>query len=140
MFVQGVCAATGWEPSGIGPNCTFVGEHKWRGDLLVGSCARNVRSALDKFQQAWIASLLDRTSSSSVLIFEDEQRSGDPDGTRQSLRTWAQTDKRVRLLLAQPLLYPRWSRTQWLALCRNMLVSEAAAALSTTATRRRSTR
>lgn len=122
----GVCsAASGWEPSGTGPNCTFVGSDSWSGQqLMIGSCARNVRAALEGHSQAWITLLLD-AGSGGALIFEDQQRSGDPDGTRAALRAWAASDSRVRLLLAQPLLYPRWSRTQRLALCRNMLAQEA---------------
>lgn len=95
---------------------------------MVGSCARNVRRALDSHSRAWITSLLD-TSHGGALIFEDSQRSGDPDGTRATLRVWAADDPRVRLVLAAPLLYPRWSRTQRLALCRNMLAQEAVRSL-----------
>ena len=131
---RGTCSAGGWAPlragsPADGPNCTYIGRRDWHGALLVGSCARNVRPALEQHQRAWVTSLLDRTAG-SLLIFEDEQRAGDPDGTRAALRGWAAADDRVRLLLAQPLLYPQWSRTQRLALCRNQLVREAAASLS----------
>lgn len=128
----GHCTSAGWAADGIGPNCTYVGRRQWhRSTLLVGSCARNVRSALEQHAQAWITSLLDTASAGNTdgvgaLIFEDEQRSGDPDGTRAALRAWAVRDTRIRLMLAQPLLYPRWSRTQRLALCRNMIAYEAA--------------
>ena len=128
----GVCSADGWAAQGVGPNCTFVGRRGLHhSTLLIGSCARNVRQALEQHAQAWVTSFLDVASASgghggSALIFEDEQRAGDPDGTRAALRDWAARDSRIRLLLAQPLLYPRWSRTQRLALCRNMLAHEAA--------------
>lgn len=94
--------------------------------MLLGSCARNVRHALEQHSHAWVTSLLDANPGSGALIFEDEQRKGDPDGTRAALRAWAARDDRIRLLLVQPLLYPRWSRTQRLALCRNTLAQEAA--------------
>lgn len=127
---DGRCTAGGWTTDGDGPNCTFVGKRSWRGSaLLVGSCARNVRRSLERYAQAQVTSLLSAAAvlgGGGVLVFEDEQRSGDPDGTRAALREWAARDRRVRLLLAQPLLYPRWSRTQRLALCRNMLAHEAA--------------
>ena len=132
----GRCGATGFASGvdAIGPNCTFVGRRQWhRSTLLIGSCARNIRHALEEYAQAQVTSLLDAAGSNGdssegggVLIFEDQQRAGDPDGTRAALREWAARDRRVRLLLAQPLLYPRWSRTQRLALCRNMLAYEAA--------------
>ena len=127
---SGVCtAASGWALSGIGTNCTYVGSNSWADQqLMVGSCARNVRKALDGHSRAWITSLLDKAHG-GALIFEDAQRSGDPDGTRAALRAWAAADPRVRLLLAAPLLYPKWSRTQRLALCRNMLAQEAVRAL-----------
>ena len=122
---QGVCATTGWEARGVGPNCTYVGQTAWSHEsIMVGSCARNVRAALTRHSRAWIVSLLD-TTDGGALIFEDQQRAGDVDGTRSELRSWSAVDKRVRLLLAAPLLYPKWSRTQRLALCRNMLVREA---------------
>ena len=133
MQRAGRCTPTGWVagngPVGsvaTGPNCTWVGKRSWHGAIMLGSCARNVRAALERHSQAWVVSLLDTSPGSGALIFEDEQRSGDPDGTRASLRAWTARDTRIRLLLAQPLLYPKWSRTQRLALCRNMLVREAA--------------
>jgi hypothetical protein len=93
---------------------------------MVGSCARNVHAALEQHSRGWVTSLLDVVSpGGGALIFEDEQRAGDPDGTRATLRAWAAQDPRIRLMLAQKLLYPRWSRTQRLALCRNMLAHEA---------------
>ena len=129
-FLHGRCSESGWMPEGTradGPNCTFVGSRSWTGQLMLGSCARNVRSALEQHSKAFIESLLShpRGGGGGAVIFEDEQRSGDPDGTRTMLRSWASRDPRIRLLLAAPLLYPRWSRTQRLALCRNMLVHEA---------------
>lgn len=126
---SGVCASTGWSDFGTGPNCTYVGSRDWIGrELMVGACARNVRVQLERHSQRWITSLLD-AAAGGVLIFEDSQRAGDPDGTRGALRAWAARDARVRLLLAAPLLYPKWSRTQRLALCRNMIVQEAARVL-----------
>lgn len=123
---SGVCTPSGWAPSGVGPNCSFVGSRSWRGSILVGSCARNVRTVLERHSRAWIESLLSSVDGAAgALIFEDEQRAGDVDGTRAALRAWASADARVRLLLAAPMLYPRWSRTQRLALCRNMLAREA---------------
>lgn len=127
----GHCGAGGWLPASstvgnAGPNCTWVGRRSYRGSVLVGSCARNVRAALEQHSQAWVTSLLETQPGSAALIFEDAQRSGDPDGSRAMLKTWAAADSRIRLLLAQPLLYPKWSRTQRLALCRNMLAHEAA--------------
>ena len=119
-----MCTASGWAERGDGPNCTYIGSRELPGQLLIGSCARNVRAALQGHSRAWVESLLGESRGSAV-IFEDEQRSGDPDGTRQLLQAWAASDGRVRLVLAQPLLYPKWSRTQRLALCRNTLVSEA---------------
>jgi hypothetical protein len=128
--VLGRCSSEGWSLDGTGPNCTYVGGRIWRAQLLVGSCARNIRAALDGHSREWITSLLDQVNShekgAAAMVFEDEQRSGDPDGTRRALRAWAAQDTRVRLILAAPLLYPRWSRTQRLALCRNMLIREAA--------------
>ena len=136
LETRGRCSSDGFSTAAAnGPNCTYVGSHSWSGELMIGSCARNVRSALERHSRAWVGALLDHLAAGGgggggVLIFEDEQRSGDPDGTRKSLRSWAAQDARVRLLLAAPLLYPRWSRTQRLALCRNMLASEARKALS----------
>ena len=130
--VAGHCTSAGWALDGVGPNCTYVGRRHWhRSTLLIGSCARNVRKSLEQHSRAFVTALLDTASAShsdsvGALIFEDEQRSGDPDGTRAALRSWAALDSRIRLLLAQPLLYPRWSRTQRLALCRNMIAHEAA--------------
>ena len=124
---DGVCGTLGWAPlGGTGPNCTYVGRRAWGGGaLMLGSCARNVRKALETHTEEWITSLLQQHADSGVLVFEDRQRSGDPDGTRARLVDWATRDERVRLILAAPLLYPVWSRTQRLALCRNMLMHEA---------------
>ena len=128
----GVCDAAGWAREGSGPNCTFVGHRLWHWHnatehIVVGSCARNVRAPLEHGSRVWIEGVLEQ-SGGGALIFEDEQR-GDRDGTRRYLRAWAASDPRLRLILAQPLLYPRWSRTQRLALCRNMLAREAVRAL-----------
>ncbi|KAL1530382.1 hypothetical protein AB1Y20_001289 [Prymnesium parvum] len=140
MIVQhGVCSPIGWSPEGHGPNCTFVGDHAWMQQthiaarapsIIMGACARNVRSALEKHTRPWAEKVLDLTGG-GMLIFEDEQRAGDPDGSRKYMMEWASVDKRVRLILAQQLLYPKWSRTQRLALCRNMLAREAAYHLPT---------
>ena len=125
---HGHCSTSGWVSTSTTPstpNCTWVGKRSYRGSMMVGSCARNVRAALEQHSRAWVTAFLDTQPGSAALIFEDQQRSGDPDGTRAALRNWANSDPRVRLLLAQPLLYPKWSRTQRLALCRNMLAHEA---------------
>ena len=60
---SGTCSAGGWAPLGAdgpadGPNCTYIGRRDWHGALLVGSCARNVRPALEQHQRAWVTSLL----------------------------------------------------------------------------------
>lgn len=123
----GACTTSaGWSAEGVGPNCTYVGKRSVRGNLLIGACARNVRAVLERHSRAWVESLLDTSPASAAVVFEDQQRAGDPDGTRALLREWAAHDTRVRLILAQPLLYPKWSRTQRLALCRNVLAHEAA--------------
>ena len=128
--------ATGWSSAAVmsGPNCTFVGRRTWHHTaLLVGSCARNVRHSLEQHAKDWLTLVLDMVAASrsdglgaAAIIFDDAQRTGDPDGTRAALLSWAAQDNRIRLLLAHPLLYPRWSRTQRLALCRNMIAHEAA--------------
>ena len=140
MEHPGKCASDGFALHGEGPNCTFVGRRAWRWPtnedtgggvkpgVMIGGCARNVRAALETHTRAWIEAVLDRTAG-GALIFEDQQRSGDPDGSRSALRAWATSDARVRLILSQPLLYPKWSRTQRIAMCRNMLAFEAAAHL-----------
>ena len=108
----GVCGATtGWSAEGVGPNCTYVGRRAVRGTRLLGACARNARAALERHSRQWGVSMLDTSPASAMVIFEDQQRAGDPDGTRAALREWSATDARIRLILAQPLLYPKWSRT-----------------------------
>ena len=63
-----------------------------------------------------------------AVVDHDVPRGGDRDGTRDELLRMASRSERVRLVLAQPLLYPGWSRTQRLALCRNVLLAEALSA------------
>lgn len=130
---EGVCSAAGWAIGGTGPNCTYVGQRAWRWPpqrpgVMIGSCARNVKAQLERHTKAWAEAVLTLVDG-GMVIFEDSQRAGDPDGSRVALREWAAADVRVRLILAQPLLYPKWSRTQRLALCRNMLLHEAIAQL-----------
>ena len=56
-------------------------------------------------------------------------KAAEAEGTRALLRGWAARNRHVRVVLAQPLRYPAWSRTQRLALCRNVLLGEALATL-----------
>jgi hypothetical protein len=103
--------------------------------VLFGSCAKNVRKKLEGHSMALLeglgTALAAESVRSSVLIFEDEQlgKAAEAEGTRALLRGWAARNRHVRVVLAQPLRYPAWSRTQRLALCRNVLLGEALATL-----------
>ena len=119
---DGVCGPNGFALRGTGPNCTFVGRRAWKWPevgvgsepglgVMLGGCARNVRSALETHTRAWVEAALQQTGG-GMLIFEDLQRAGDMDGSRAALREWATKDLRVRLILSQPLVIPRATRTR----------------------------
>ena len=92
--------------------------------LMVGSCAKGVRAALEEHSIAWLESLGStfRADAYAVFVYWDDD--GDRDGTQSALRGWARRNRQVHLVLAPPLRAPNWYRTQRLALCRNVLLGE----------------
>ena len=141
----GICTHGGWKAdadagprksdgsSAAGPNCTYVGRRiapSSTGTVVAVGCARNVASSLRTARSAnrGLEALDSSAPNVAYVLFHDVPRGGDRDGTRDELLRMAARSERVRLVLAQPLLYPGWSRTQRLALCRNVLLAEALSA------------
>ena len=132
--LHGKCTQSGWRRAAAStttPNCTYIGSRHWRApeapdvpSLMVGSCAKGVRAALEEHSIAWLESLGStfRADAYAVFVYWDDD--GDRDGTQSALRGWARRNRQVHLVLAPPLRAPNWYRTQRLALCRNVLLGE----------------
>ena len=132
--LHGKCTQSGWRraaTSATAPNCTYIGSRHWRApvapdvpSLMVGSCAKGVRAALEEHSIAWLESLGSTFRADAYAIFVYWDDDGDRDGTQSALRGWARRNRQVHLVLAPPLRAPNWYRTQRLALCRNVLLGE----------------
>jgi hypothetical protein len=120
-------------------NCTLVGSRAPGGGsalanragmppLVVGGCARGIAKALTNHSIPYLDGLLLAARAhrlfATVVIFHDDPNDN---ATLGVLRSWAQRQRRVQLVLSDS--GSRGERIQRLTLCRNVLLAEATSRL-----------